>query len=105
MEDINYAFDNFNMHFPQLVYKLIIDFIQGSVEKFSAEFQNLKNFNWEQTSAALIVWQQRNILQNPLCNFGIQYNYKNDFINHSAGPIKKSIIKNWRKCVLKTPKI
>ena len=89
LEDINFTFDNFNMQFPQLTYKLIIDFCKGSVEKFSAEYQNLKNFNWDQMGATLIVWQQKNILQNPLCNFGVHYNYKPDCDNPPTGPIKK----------------
>jgi hypothetical protein len=52
LEDINHTFDNFNMQFPQQTFKLIVDFSQGSVEKFSSEFQNLKIFNWDQMDAA-----------------------------------------------------
>ena len=87
LEDINYTFDSFNMNFSQLTYKLIVDFCQGSVDKFSSKFQNLKNFNWDQMCATLIVWQQKNIIQNPLCNFGVTYNYKEPLINPSTGAI------------------
>ena len=88
-EEINFTFDNFNMQFSQLTYKLIVDFSQGSVEKFSSEFQNLKNFNWDQMGVALIVWQQKNIIQNPLCSFGVNYDYKKPIINPPIDPIRK----------------
>ena len=97
LEIINFIFDNFNMHFPKLTYKLIIDFCQGSVEKFSSEFYNLKNFDWDQMGATLIVWQQKNIIQNPLCNFDVQYDYKTPIINLPAGPVKRTLNKEMEK--------
>jgi hypothetical protein len=40
--------------------------------------------------ASLIVWQQLNILQNPLANFDINYQYESENkFNYSPGPIKK----------------
>jgi hypothetical protein len=90
LQNSGHRFDNFKSQFGQLVYKLIVTFMEGSVEKFSAEFQNLKLFNWDQMGASLIVWQQLNILQNPLANFNIDYQYESEFkFETPPGPIKK----------------
>jgi hypothetical protein len=90
IKKINHKFDKFNSQFGQLVYKLIVSFCQGTSEKFSSEIQNLRNFNWDQMGAALITWQQFNILQNPLVNHGVKYNYEISPGKILApGPIKK----------------
>ena len=81
--------DNFNSYFKQLTFKLLVTFSQGTSTKFSLELQNLKNFNWEQMGAALIVWQQLNILLNPLCHFDTKYNYNQNSKNNPIAPIKK----------------
>ena len=49
--------------------------------------------------ATLITWQQLNILQNPLVNFEVKfnYNYSPSNFNFSRGPIERPVVAKLEK--------
>lgn len=49
--------------------------------------------------ATLITWQQLNILQNPLVNFEVKfnYNYSPSNFNFSRGPIERPVVEKLEK--------
>ena len=63
--------------------------MEGSQQKHSFEYQNLRNFDLKEMGATISSWQQENILLNPLVNCIPKYDYDKIAPEIPLSPIKK----------------